>query len=304
MNAESSRRRSTGVISNDMRAIWAGALLIGYLVWTGILLAVGASRARPTDLLLHSALLLAVGATTWIRATPRWLRSWTPLLVLLLLYSELPAIIRAVGHVGFFDDKVIGWEAALFGSQPARDWAASNPSLALSESLHLAYLSYYPIIFLVPGILYVTQRFEDFREAVFVLMMTFVGCFATYVCFPVSGPRYLWPSPLDAAGGVVREATRWLLDARSSAGTAFPSSHVAVAVTQSLLAVRYFGRKGLVVAIMTTLLSAGAIYGGYHYAIDVVAGVLVGGMLTGAGLLIARWLRSRESAQANATAPT
>jgi membrane-associated phospholipid phosphatase len=304
MNAASSRRRTTGVISNDMRAIWAGVLLIGYLVWTGILLTVGARRARPADLLVHSALLLAVAAATWIRATPRWLRLWTPLLALLFLYSELPGLIRAVGHVGFFDERVLGWEAALFGGQPARDWAAATPSLALSEMLHLAYLSYYPIIFVVPGILYITERFEDFREAVFVLMLTFVGCFAMYVCFPVIGPRYLWPSPLDAAGGIVREATRWLLDARSSAGTAFPSSHVAVAVTQSLLAVRYFGRKGLVVAILTALLSAGAIYGGYHYAIDVLAGLLVGGIFTGIGLLMARWLRARESAQANATAPT
>lgn len=304
MNAESSRLRSTGVISTDMRAIWAGVLLIGYLVWTGVLLSVGAHRAHPAEVLAHIALLLFVAATTWMRRVPRWLRDWAPLFTLLFLYSELPGIIRAVGHAGFFDDVVLRWEAALFGAQPARDWAVAWPSLALSEVLHLAYLSYYPIIFVVPGVLYAAGRLDDFREGVFVLMLTFVTCFTAYAWFPVTGPRYLWPSPLDAGGGIARDVTRWLLEARSSAGTAFPSSHVAVSVTQAVLAVRYFGAKGLVVAALATLLSLGAIYGGYHYAVDVLAGGLVGLVMAGAGLRAAAWLRSREAIYTNATAPT
>jgi membrane-associated phospholipid phosphatase len=304
MNAESSRLRSTGVISTDMRAIWAGVLLVVYLLTTAVLLVVGAARVSATAIALHLALTMTLAVATWLAVIPRWLRLWAPLAALLFLYMEVPVLIRAAGHAGVFDSTVIGWETALFGGQPAREWAARWPSLALSEALHVAYISYYPIIFVVPGLLFLAKRFDEFREAVLVLMLTYVACFLCYIVFPVLGPRYLWKSPLDTIGGVVRAATRWLLDARSSAGTAFPSSHVAVAVTQSVLAARYFGPRGHVVSVLTLFLSLGAIYGGYHYAIDVVAGVVVGAVTTSAGLLVARWLRSRETDQANATAPT
>jgi membrane-associated phospholipid phosphatase len=287
-----------------MRAIWAGALLVVYLTVTGILLVFGRSRVTPGAMILHFAVLAAIAATTWLTIVPRWLRLWAPLIVLVFLYTEVPVLIDAAGHGRLFDMKVIQWERAIFGSQPALDWAARWSSRIGSELLHAAYLSYYAIIFSVPGALYVTSRKTEFAEATFVLMLTFVACFACYIVFPVAGPRYLWASPATVSTGPIRAAVVWLLEARSSRGTAFPSSHVAVAVTQSILAVRYFGRRGLVITALTLGLAMGAVYGGFHYAIDVLAGALFGGILTIGGLQRAQRLALRETTQANASAPT
>lgn len=298
--------RSTWKTSSDMSAIWPGALLVVYLAATGILLLIGSSRVLPGGIVLHFALLAAMAMATWSRHAPRWLRLWAPLLALLFLYTELPMLIRAAGHDAFFDASVIQWERALFGGQPAMEWAVRLPSPAMSELLHAAYLSYYPIILSVPAVLYLAGRREEFSEAVLVLMITFVVCFLSYIAMPVAGPRYQWASPANSIAGPIREATIWLLDARSSQGTAFPSSHVAVAVAQSILAVRYFGGMGLLLVIPSGGLALGAIYGGFHYAVDVLAGIVVGALTGFLGLAAAKQLRLTlaKPSQTNATAPT
>jgi membrane-associated phospholipid phosphatase len=289
--------------SNDMSAIWAGALLVVYLAVTGILLLIGHSRVPAFGLALHCAVLAAIAAATWLRIVPRWLRAWAPLIALLFLYTEMPMLIRATGHGTLRDAEVMRWELALFGGQPALMWAAHWRSRVGSEVLHAAYLSYYAIIFSVPIGLYVARRNAEFAEGVFVLMLTFVACFVCYIVFPVAGPRYLWTSPAGADPGPIRAVAVWLLEARSSRGTAFPSSHVAVAVTQSILGLRYFERRGAIIAALAVGLALGAVYGGFHYAIDVVAGVIVGGVITLAGLRLAQRLAT-AGGQAKAIAPT
>lgn len=286
-----------------MGAIWAGALLVVYLAATGILLALGWTRVPISGVLLHFLLLAVIAAATGLRIVPRALRLWVPLLALLLLYSEMPLLIRAVGHGRFFDATVIRWEHTIFGAQPALDWAARWPSRIASELLHAAYLSYYGIIFSVPVGLYLAARKAEFAESVFVLMLTFLACFVCYIVFPVAGPRYLWDSPASATTGPVRAVAVWLLETRSSRGTAFPSSHVAVAVTQSILALRYFGRTGALIAALSIGLALGAVYGGFHYAIDVLAGAAFGAVLAYAGLAMTKRLSSAAT-QANAKAPT
>jgi membrane-associated phospholipid phosphatase len=302
MNAESSRLRSTGKTSSGINAIWPGALLVVYLTATGLLLIFGKAELPTTPALLHAGVLILIAATTWLPILPHWLRRWAPLLVLLFLYSEMPLLIQAAGHHHPNDVPVIHLEKALFGGQPALLWAQRWPHRLASELLHAAYLSYYAIIFAVPAALALKRRDAEFDEAVFVLMLIFVACFTVYLFYPVAGPRYLFKSPADAIAGPIRRATVALLQARSSMGTAFPSSHVAVAVTQSILAVHYFGRKGLVVGVLTIGLAAGAVYGGFHYLVDVIAGALLGAVVSMIGLSIVR--RRAVAGQANATAPT
>jgi membrane-associated phospholipid phosphatase len=285
-----------------MRAIWPGALLVVYLSATAIVLVAGRSRVSAMGIVMHLAVLAAIAAATWVPRLPRWLMAWAPLMALFFLYTEMPMLIRAVGHDAVYDALVIAWENALFGGQPSLAWAARWPSRVLSELLHLAYFCYYAIIVSVPALLYWLSRRADFSEAVFVLMLTFIVCFLFYLIFPVAGPRYLATASTDAPHGPVRSVVVWLLETRSSRGTAFPSSHVAVALTQSILAVRYFGARGFTVGVVSVGLALGAIYGGFHYAVDVIAGALLGMLTCALGLVL--WPSRARASQANATAPT
>ena len=83
----------------------------------------------------------------------------------------------------------------------------------------------------------------------------------------------------------VRNVVLHLLAAGSSRGTAFPSSHIAASVVASLCALQSGRRTGIAVSVLTAGLTAATVYGGFHYAVDAGAGLVVG---------VATWLLSRR----------
>ncbi|MGD8277539.1 MAG: phosphatase PAP2 family protein, partial [Gemmatimonadota bacterium] len=180
------------------------------------------------------------------RKLPRLLagmHDWYPLLLVPPLYSELQILNRSVWGGVYFDTVVQGWEQAIFGTQPSHAFAASLPWLPLSELLHFGYLSYYLLIVGPPALIWISGRRDVFRAAIFALMLTYAVHYMFYIWFPVLGPRYLFPEPGGAlASGPFYRMTHVLLEAGSSAGAAFPSSHVGIAVTQTIVAWRFLPR--------------------------------------------------------------
>ncbi|HYD53998.1 MAG TPA: phosphatase PAP2 family protein [Gemmatimonadaceae bacterium] len=217
--------------------------------------------------------MLALHAHRGAGAT-RWARLLVPLVALPLLYAELGAVIEVL-HDGTRDATVLRWERVLF-DEPARTLAARLPSLALSEVLHAGYLSYYPLIYLPPLLLAFRGRRHALGETVLALTLAYATCFLVFVAFPVEGPRYRFGAAPGAPAGPFRDLARLLLEGGSSRGTAFPSSHVAVSLAQTLLALRHQRRVGVIAALCTVGVALGALYGGFHYAVDVLAGLVVG----------------------------
>ena len=208
------------------------------------------------------------------RPITRTLRDWTPLGLGPFLYIELRWIIAGAGRA-HADAQLAGWESHLFASDPSRSLAVRWPWLALSELLHLCYISYYALVYVPPALLWLRGRRRAFGETVLALVVVYAVCFAVYVIFPVDGPRFLH-GPSLAPDGPIRSIVVRLLESGSSRGTAFPSSHVAASVVAALSALRFQRRVGAVVAVLATGLAVGAVYGGYHYAVDVLAGAAIG----------------------------
>jgi membrane-associated phospholipid phosphatase len=202
---------------------------------------------------------------------------WYPLLVMPLLYSEVALLNEAVWGGRFFDSVVMGWEEALFGGQPSAWLARRFPSLLLSETLHLAYIAYFPLIFFPPAALYFAGRLNAFRASVLTLMVGFLAGYVVFTYFPVQGPRYLFPPPAGGLeAGVFYRFAHTLLESGSSRGAAFPSAHAAVAAVQAVLAFRFLPTWAPLVTAVAAGLSVGAVYGGFHYAIDIIAGLALG----------------------------
>lgn len=223
------------------------------------------------------------------------LRDWYPLLLVPFLYSELALLNLAVHGGTYFDPLVIVWEEAIFGGQPSRDWAGGFAALWLSEPLHAAYLSYYMIIYVPPVVLYLAGRREEFHRMVLAIMLTFAAHYLFFIYLPVQGPRYLFPPPTGGLEeGAVYRFTHRLLEAGSSQGAAFPSSHVGVSVAQTIACIRFLPRLAPAVGLLTLGLAAGAIYGGFHYAIDALAGAGLGALLGGVALHVGGRGRSRS----------
>lgn len=238
-------------------------------------------RRRAAQTELDSARLPPLSAESW----SRWL-DWGPLVAMAILYGELPAVIAGAAggsaRVVYHDAIVQHWESHLFGVSPAIALALELPRW-LSNPLHAAYLSYYALIFVPPLILFARRgRQREFETTILALTATFAACFVVFAYWPVEGPRYAWPPPPGVPDSTMREIVLRVLRSGSSRGAAFPSSHVAVATAQSIVALKYQKTTGIATAIVALLLAVGAVYGGFHYGVDVLVGATLGLLLSSA----------------------
>lgn len=262
-----------------------------YLATTLPMLVVGAVRGGTPGgwvvLTLHAA-------ATWgiLRSTlrPGITDTWSSLLSLVaipLLYAEVPWLNQALVS-GYHDPVVLAWERALTGSDLSRELAGRFPWPWLSEALHLAYATFYPGIYLPPLLLAWRHRHGAFVTTALGIIIAAVVCHLVFAVFPVQGPRYFGP-PEGVPPGPVRALVLLVLEAGSSRGAAFPSAHMALMAAQSVLALRFQRGVGVLVSVATVGLGVGAVYGGFHYVVDMAAGALVG---VGSALIALRLRRS------------
>lgn len=282
-------------------ALW---VLLGYLLAT-LIPAWNAARAgqgRASGVLVAhiGGCILAIFLATRVApngSRPTFVQAlcdWAPLLAVPALYTELPTLIAGAGS-RFHDQLIQQWEAALFGASPAHAAAGRLPWTPLSELLHLGYLSYYVIIYAPPLWLYLRSERRQFNLTITALTVAFTACFVVFVYFPVAGPRYLWSAPPGIPDGPVRRLALWVLANGSSKGAAFPSSHVAVAITQSMMMLSHQRRAGLLISAASVLLALGAVYGGFHYGIDVLVGGATG-VVIAASVIVGAGAHATESA--------
>ncbi len=255
----------------------ASTITAGYLVLGLVpLLAGGFSLPRIGMALAHlvgCAILLYLGRED--RGERISIGSWLPLLIIPILYAEL-SVLNQWGSTRFFDTTVQGWEAIFFPGNPSATLAGYDPSWVVSEPLHFAYMCFYPLIYITTARLHLQRRAEAFHRTLTALMLGFLLCYVVFILFPVQGPRYLGTGPVGIPDGPFRLLALAVLEVGSSQGSAFPSSHVAVIVAQALMALRYQRSLGWFITLLSGGLAVGAVYGGFHYGVDIVAGVAVG----------------------------
>ena len=278
---------SENVWSRAMRRLFALYLLVAGIA----LIFPHRPSYWPLLLLTHAvgiALLLKPERFAFVYrgATARWPRAsriiadWYVLALVPLLYTEL-AVLNVAVHAGrYFDDIILRWEQSIFGGQPSRELAAAYPDLMLSEFLHFSYIAYYLIIYGPFFLLYLRGRRVEHQRAAFTVMLTFFAHYVFFIYFPVQGPRYLFPAPAgEIANGPMYNLAHRILEAGSSRGAAFPSSHVGVAFAQTAMAFVILKRWAPLLTLLSTGLAVGAVYGGFHYATDAVAGLIYGLLL-------------------------
>jgi membrane-associated phospholipid phosphatase len=263
-------------------------LIASYLLLTAPVLLFDLTPTRATLLGGHvtsATFLLGAGRSriprAWLLRWPQFwrsLRQFYPLVLMPLLYWEVPLLSRALYGATYFDATIIGWEQALFDTLPSQTWATKAPYLWLSELLHAAYLSYYFIVSLPPLILFLRWRDEEMSLYVFIFLLVSLLHCVIFIAFPVQGPRYLFPPP--TAGriehGPLYWLTHWILQSGSSQGTAFPSAHVSVSCALAVAARRVLPRWWLLLLALSVLVAVATVYGGFHYLVDALVGAAVG----------------------------
>jgi membrane-associated phospholipid phosphatase len=148
----------------------------------------------------------------------------------------------------------------------------------LRELVELAYLLCYPLVPASFAIVWMLGTPDDVDR--FWLAVMTAG-FACYVSLPwlVSRPPRSMPtvsSPLECR----TQATNVKVLRRvSHQFITFPSGHVAVALAAAAAVAAVAPAAGALVGVMAAAIAIGAGAGGYHYVVDVIAGVVVAGIV-------------------------
>lgn len=265
----------------------AERFVAAYALLAAVIATLRISRYTPTawaaaaHLLLIALLFLAAHAAPQSddSSSRRWtavLRDALPLLALVGLYTLLD-VVNLAGAVPTWDAPVQRLEYAIFGLQPSRDWWRLAPSTFWSTVLHAAYFAYYALI-AVPALLLLARgdrpALAHFTERV---IITFMLCYAVFVLFPVAGPYYEFPQPSgEFVANLPARLVYGSLENGSSFGAAFPSSHVAATLAATGATLRTAPRLGRLMILPAILLTVATVYCQMHYALDAIAGVVLG----------------------------
>jgi membrane-associated phospholipid phosphatase len=174
----------------------------------------------------------------------------------------------------FLDPWFLRADELLFGEFPGfylnRLWAGR----LADEFFHFFYLTYYFAIPTVAVLLYLRKP-PLLPAFVCQVSALFYACYLTYVLLPVEGPLRL-RAVFFRGPGFTRSVVDFLFAAAEKPGAAFPSSHVAVALVVAWWGAEAFPRLRWPFAVQASLLSVATVYCAFHYAVDVIAGALLG----------------------------
>lgn len=208
-------------------------------------------------------------------------RDWLPAIFFITVFEQVSFLSLAL-RGGWQNPTLIAWESALFSMPPA-EWLRRFSAPWFTELLEFGYLSFYPLYPAVAGTFWAWRsraRFRGaFRRLTDSLSVGYAVCYATYLLFPTRSPSHnvgLNAGPAAQSGGPFHFLVRFVQGSAGVHGNAFPSSHIMLAFVVLVFVFRYFPRLALPLLVCILLMSAGAVYDGYHYTLDVVAGALLG----------------------------
>lgn len=155
----------------------------------------------------------------------------------------------------------------------AVDRVAASVPRWIAELLELAYVGVYPLIPLALAIHVLTAANPDPERFWTVILATDYVCFAFLPWVQTRPPRAL--RTVDPWVSRVRRLNLRLLGTASIQVNTFPSGHAAEALAAALLVAAAPSPLAAIVATGAALVSAGAVLGRYHYALDAAAGWIV-----------------------------
>lgn len=206
------------------------------------------------------------------------------------LYSELAQLgIVFYGFHDSLDPWFVHLEQSIFGTQPSLVWSRVWPWPWLHELFEFAYFSYYfmPLLTLVlilraRGIPRL-DRWPAMRAFIRDQGATMLIAYSLYTFFPVWGPKYFQAGPVRVDGWVFTRIMEQIHARGAILGAAFPSSHVAGTLVPLYHVWKWFPRHRWWMATLFVLLCAATVYCRYHYVVDIMGGLLLGGLVVWLG---------------------
>ena len=257
----------------------ADRLTIGYLIFSTALIAVCRDNISQWRVLLpiHLGLFLAIAGLSLARARGipvlSTISHWYPTILFLFFFEEIGSIVHAI-FPGWFDEHLIRADYALFGVHPTV-WIEQFSSYWLNEYMQLVYTSYYLLTIGLGAWLWTKGRREEFALFITSTCAAYYLCYVIFVLFPIESPHHTLRhlQQVELAGGPFTDLINLIEKHGRVHGGAFPSAHVAGSVVALLAAWRFTRRAGWWMTPLVASICVATVYGRYHYAMDVFAGI-------------------------------
>lgn len=219
-------------------------------------------------------LLAALPFVTYRDTSRGVLRSWVPLVMILLSYEALNGIVGSIATTDGIHS-LYGIDSSLWGGN-LTGWIQSHlDSFALTSATTLLYELHMPLVVLTAFAIWRWRR-GVFGRYVTVMAFVSFSALVTFVLFPTAPPWFagvannlLANGNSSAAPGVVS----WLNDTiLSDKFAAFPSLHTAYAMVFGYFMIRLDKRLAIVAVPIVAGILFSTLYLGQHYAIDLLGG--------------------------------
>ena len=234
-------------------------------------------------------LLLSLGGKSSLRKTgtgtsdvlrdvpvPAFLRIlslWYPLVLYGFFYYQT-GLLNTVVVQKFMDSFFLNMDVRIFGKFPGFFLSGTHGNAFLDEFFHFFYFSYYLIIPLTCVLLY-RKDAKIFESFMFQLSSLFYVCYVIYIFLPVEGPIQL-RNEYYLQHGMFRTIVDFIWAKGENPGACFPSSHVAVTFLVAWWGGKHFKRLKIFYWLTFLFLSIATVYCMFHYAVDVIGGLLLG----------------------------
>lgn len=196
-----------------------------------------------------------------------------PLILYGFFYYQT-GLINTVVVPEFLDSFFLNLDVRIFGKFPGFILNGTHGNAFLDEFFHFFYFSYYLIIPLT-GIFLYRKNVKLFESYMFQLSSLFYVCYVIFIFLPVEGPIPL-RNEYYHQHGLFRSIVDYIWSKGENPGAGFPSSHVAIAFLVAWWGSRNFKRLRIHYWLTFLFLSTATVYCMFHYAVDVMGGLLLG----------------------------
>ena len=222
------------------------------------------------------------------------LRDWVPVALLLLAYREMDWFSSMPRNFDF-ELRWVEWDRTILhqgGLQRAIEALGALAPLFLE----FCYLLVYAVAPFVVAVFYFQQRRERIDGALFLYLLGTLLAYALFPYFPSDPPRVAFGgSDLPNVTTALRELNLRVLGDYGIHSSVFPSAHVSSVFSAAWALFAFLPerkRYGWGMLIYAVSVALATVYGRYHYAADVGAGMAIS-LVPAAMILLARPARRR-----------
>jgi membrane-associated phospholipid phosphatase len=212
----------------------------------------------------------------WATAWWHFWRHWYPHLFFLFCFEELAKLVHLVNPV-WEDAKLIAFDHAVFGVHPSV-WFEHFATPMRNDFFQLAYLTYFTYLLILGGVLYARRDWDAYWSVMAYSMVGYSIGWVIAILFPIESPWFAmagwWRGELH--GGPFTATINFIEHYGRVRGAAFPSEHVGGSTAAVWGAWRHRRWLAWVLLPLVACMCVSTVWGRYHYAADVFAGIVTG----------------------------